>query len=305
MIRKMKDLIKKNEDIVTIWYLIRQNYFKHFFTDEELIKKTFKKRLGREVNLENPTKYNDKLQWLKLNWYDSLATKCVDKYEVRKYVKDKIGSKYLNELYAVYNSVDEIDLSELPDQFVLKGTHGSGFNIICKDKNKMNWRKEKKKMKRWLKTNFYWQNREWVYKDIKPRIIAEKYIETSDNKPLKDYKFFCFNGKVKMLFVAKNRGIGTTFDFYDLDWNWLDVKNHYPNSNKKTEKPKKFNKMIDLAKKLSKDFPHVRVDFYYEDNKIYFGELTFFHFSGFEPFEPEKFDTKMGKWLELPQKRQG
>jgi hypothetical protein len=142
--------------------------------------------------------------------------------------------------------------------------------------------------------------REWVYKDIKPRIIAEKYIETKDEGPLKDYKFFCYNGKVKNLFVCKNRGINTTFDFYDLDWNLLDIKNHYPNSNKKVKKPEKFNEMVKLAEILSEGFPHVRVDFYYVYGKIYFGELTFFHFSGFEPFEPEEYEDSMGNWINLP-----
>lgn len=299
MYKLIKNFIKNNETLYTLHRYFKQMYFKFYFNDKRFIQKKFKKRLGREVNLENPQKFNDKLQWLKLNWYDPLAVKCADKYAVREFVKDKIGEKYLNELYGVYSSVNEINLDELPEKFVLKGTHGSGLNIICKDKNKMNWKKAKKKMKRWMITNHYWQTREWVYKDIKPRIIAEKFIETNNNKPLKDYKFFCFNGEVKSLFVAKNRGIGTTFDFYDLDWNWLEVKNHYPNSNKKVEKPEKLDKMICLAKKLSKKFPQVRVDFYYENKKIYFGELTFFHFSGFESFEPESFDIEMGKWLDL------
>lgn len=300
MYKAIKKFIKKYEILYAIYTYLKQKYLKIFVNDKKLIKNKFRKKIGREVDLANPKKYNDKLQWLKLNWYDDLAVNCSDKYKVREYVKRKIGEEFLNKLYFVYDSVDEIDLKELPKKFVLKGTHGSGFNIICDNKNGKNWKKEKRKMKRWLKTNYYWQTREWVYKDIKPRIIAEKYIESNNEGPIKDYKFFCFNGKAKMIFVCKDRGISTTFDFYDLDWNWLDVKNHYPNSNKKVKKPEKLNKMIKLAEILSEGFPHVRVDFYYINGKIYFGELTFFHFSGFEPFEPLEFEKKMGEWLKLP-----
>lgn len=160
--------------------------------------------MGSEVNFKNPKMFNGKLQWFKLNWYDPLATKCADKYEVRKFVADRIGEEYLNELYEVYESVDEIDIDKLPKPFVLKGTHGSGFNIICKDKYKMDWDTEFKKMRRWLKTNYYWGNCEWVYKNIKPRIVCEKYMSTDDGKLLKDYKFFCFDGEPEFVSVTSD-----------------------------------------------------------------------------------------------------
>lgn len=302
MSNSVKSVLKKSDFIVDSYIQLRQAYYKYCVSDVNLIKKKFKKRVGREVNLENPKTFNDKLQWLKLNWYDPLATKCADKYEVREIIEDRIGKEYLNELYGVYESVDEIDLDELPSSFVLKGTHGSGFNIICKDKNKMDWDTEYKKMRRWLRTNYYWQNREWVYKDMKPRIICEKYIETEDGKPLKDYKLFCFDGEPKFMFVATDRGLETKFDFYDLDWNKIPVMQHYPTSNYIIDKPNNLEQMIKCASILSKGFPHVRVDFYLNSGDIIFGELTFFHFSGMERFEPNKYDVIFGDYLKLPNK---
>lgn len=302
MSNSIKNTLKKSEFIVGLYTQLRQAYFKYCISDVDLIKNKFKKRMGREVELENPVKFNDKLQWLKLNWYDPLATKCADKYEVREFVEERIGNEILNELYGVYDSVDEIDINKLPDSFVLKGTHGSGFNIICKDKNKMDWNIEFKKMRRWLKTNYYWENREWVYKDIKPRIICEKYIKTEDGTPPKDYKFFCFDGEPKFMFIATDRGIDTKFDFYDLEWNKIPVSQHYPTSNYLIDKPNNFEQILEYSRILSKDLPHVRVDFYLNKNDIIFGELTFFHFSGMKRFEPDEYDEIFGSYLRLPNK---
>lgn len=272
-------------------------------TDEEYIKKDYKRKLGREPDLINPRGYNDKLQWLKLNWYDPLAVKCADKYGVREYVAEKIGEKYLNQLYGVYESVDEIDLDQLPKSFVLKGTHGCGFNIICKDKTAMNWRKELRRMRRWLKTNYFWKSREWVYKDIKPRIVCERYLEDKESGQLFDYKIFCFGGEPKIIQVDFDRFKNHRRNLYDLDWNLLDVEIKYPRDNSVIiEKPDKLELLLDLSRKLSREFPHVRVDFYYVEGKIYFGELTFFHASGTGKFKPEEFDYVMGDWLKLPEK---
>lgn len=302
MIKKLKNILKKNEDIVTIWRLLHQYYYKNFFEDKEIIKKRFKENLGREVNLENPVKFNDKLQWLKLNWYDPLAVKFVDKYEVREHIKSKIGSEYLNELYEIYNSVDEINIEDLPQKFVLKGTHGSGCNIICKDKNKMDWKKEKKKMKRWLKINYHWIAREWVYKNIKPRIIAEKYLEDSFRGDLRDYKIFCFNGEPKLIQVDMDRFGDHKQNFYDINWDFKDVRIWCENDpNNQIKKPKNYDDMIRISKILSKPFPQVRVDLYNIDGKIYFGELTFFHNAGTANFIDEDLEIKMGKWLDLSQ----
>jgi len=302
LIKKIKALFKKNETILTIWRLLQQYYYKYFLKDEEIIRKRFKDTMGKEVNLENPVNFNDKLQWLKLNWYDHLAVKCADKYKVREFVIDKIGEEYLNELYAVYNSVDEIDLSELPKQFVLKGTHGSGFNIICRDKSKINWKKEKKRMKRWLKINYHWKTREWVYKDIKPKIICEKLLLTEEGKLPRDYKFHCFHGNVDNVMVAINRETDDTkFYFFDKKWNLLEynISGREAPKDFTLKQPKKINQMFKIAQKLSEEFPFVRVDLYYIKGQIYLGELTFFPQSGMDSNLLEDTDKLLGNKINL------
>lgn len=296
-----KTVLKKSDLLLRVNDKLKEIYLKKCVSDEQLIKKRFRKRLGREVNLKNPTKYNDKLQWLKLYWKDPLATKCADKYEVREFIEEEIGEKYLNELYSVYESVDEINLDELPNSFVLKGTHGSGYNIICKDKTLMNWEKEFKKMKRWLRNNYYWSKREWVYKDIKPRIICEKYMEDETGKAPMDYKIFCFSGKPKMIQVDVDRFGEHKQNFYDIDWNFMNVEiENFSDQSVEVERPKLLNEMLKLSEKLSKNFPQVRVDFYSFNNKIIFGELTFFHHSGMGKFFPPEFEEEMGSYFKLP-----
>ena len=303
MLKKIKNILKISEIIKSLIYRLKNFYYEYGFTDEYIIRKNFKKRVGREVNLENPKKFNDKLQWLKLNWYDPLAVKCADKYAVREFVKEKIGEKYLNELYGVYNSVEEIDIDKLPQQFVLKCTHGSGFNIICKNKGEMNWRKEKKKIKKWLKTNFYWHTREWVYKDIEPKIICEKYLKDKNNNPPNDYKIFCFNGEAKLIQVDFNKFNSHKRNLYEYNsgWKFIDAEIECPNHPKRDiSELKNLDKMLELSEILSDEFPHVRVDFYNIEGEIIFGELTFFHGSGFRISRPEKLKIKMGSWLKLP-----
>lgn len=298
----LKKILKKNEMIVTIYDKTKEFYYKHLISDERLIRKKFKKAVGREVELENPVKFNDKIQWLKLNWRDPLITKCADKYEVREFVKEKIGEEYLNELYAVYESVDEIDIEKLPKSFVLKGTHGSGFNIICKDKNKIDWSTEFKEMRRWLNINYYWKNREWAYKNIEPRIVCERYLTENGGNSLTDYKFYCFDGNPMYCQVIRGRDSNETMDFYDHEWNHMPFTGlrPLPNSSKHYKKPDKYDEMLEVAKILSEDFPFVRVDLYYVKMRIFFGELTFYPLGGFGKFTPEEWDVKLGNLLELP-----
>lgn len=270
--------------------------------DRHLLRIKYKRILNEKLNLENPTIFSEKIQWLKLHWYDPLATLCADKFEVRKFVRDRIGEHYLNELYSVYNSVDEIVLEELPNSFVMKCTHGSGFNIICRNKTDLDWNKESKKIRRWLKRNYYLANREWVYKDIKPRIICERLlIEDEVQGALTDYKFFCFHGEVKFCQVIRGRGVNETIDFYDEKWERLPFVGlrELPNSSKVYPKPEKYEEMMHLAKVLSEDFPFVRVDFYYVEGRIYFGEMTFFPKSGFGSFYPKIWNRTIGDMLQL------
>lgn len=293
--------MKRPKIIQDIFNLIRFTAFK--ILPEVTLKIEFKRHAGYKLNLKNPQTFNEKLQWLKLYWFDPKATVCADKYLVRKFVENKGLGFLLNDLYGVYDNVDDINIDTLPDEFVMKVTHGCGQNLICTDKSKLNWDVEKRKFKKWLKRSHYYYSLEWVYRDIKPRIIVEKLIKTKDGKPPKDYKIFCFDGEPKCLFVATDRGEHTTkFDFYDLDWNYIPVKNHYPNSGEILPRPKELDDILKYSKILSKGFPHMRVDFYIENDRVIFGECTFFHFSGMEPFEPIEFDYKLGSYLELPKK---
>ncbi|MEF2093911.1 ATP-grasp fold amidoligase family protein [Bacillus sp. CFBP9009] len=270
--------------------------------DEVYLKMLFRARMGKKLNIKNPLTYNEKLQWLKINDKNPLYTNLVDKYEVRTYISNLIGEEYLIPIYGVYNSFEEIDFETLPNQFVIKCTHDSGGVVICKDKSKFNKEEAAIKLNKSLKTNYFWKKREYPYKDITPRIICEKLMVDESGIELKDYKFFCFDGEPKAMFIATDRQIDTRFDFFDMEFNHLPVSNHYENSTKKLKKPLGFDEMISLSKRLSKEMPHVRVDFYDINGKIYFGELTFYHFSGFEKFEPEKYDRIFGDWLNIEKK---
>jgi TupA-like ATPgrasp len=303
MNKSIRIILRNNDLLVKIYDSLKSFYYKYCISDKKFLTTRFKKRLGREVNLDNPIRYNDKLQWLKINWYDAQAAKCADKYEVREFITEKIGEEYLNDIYGVYDSVEEIDIDTLPKSFVLKGTHGSGFNIVCKDKNKMDWDKEFKKMRRWLATNYYLQNKEWVYRDLKPRIICEKFIEQGSGEELRDYRIFCFNGEPKFITVdfSITDKSKTRRNLYDLNWNLMDKEISYPRElDMVVSKPKKLDEMLDLSRKISSTFPHARVDFYYINNKIIFGEITFFHQSGMGTVTPIGFENTMGDWLKLP-----
>ena len=270
--------------------------------DRKYLKKIFKYRMGKELNLDNPKTYSEKLQWIKLYDRNPLYTKLVDKYEVKEYIKEKIGEEYLIPTFGVYNKFDDINFDKLPEQFVIKCTHDSGGIVIVKDKSKFNYKKAKKKINHCLNRNYFPNTREWPYKDVKPRIIVEKYMEDESGYELKDYKFFVFNGQMQAMFIATDRTAKTEtcFDFFDRDFNHLPFTNGHPNAKRVFEKPEHYEEMIKLAEKLGKDMPQVRIDFYNINGKIYFGEITFFHWSGLVPFVPEEWDYKFGEWINLP-----
>lgn len=268
--------------------------------DKLYLELMFQARMGKKCNLEDPKSYNEKLNWLKLHDRNNKYTMLADKYAVREYIKKTIGEDYLIPMLGIWNRVEDIDINELPEQFVLKCTHDSESVIICKNKEEFDWKKAKIKLNKALKTNFYYAGREWIYKNIPPRIIAEQYMEDNRDRELRDYKFFCFNGEPKAMFIATDRMAGKTkFDYFDVNFNHLDLIQHYPNALEIPRKPERFEEMLELSKLLSKDIPHVRVDFYEINGKVYFGELTFYHFGGFMPFEPESWDMVFGDWLHL------
>ena len=269
--------------------------------DGILLKFVFRITIGKPLDLVNPKTFNEKIQWLKLYDRNSKYTKLVDKYEVREYIKNAIGAKYLVPLIGVYESFSEIDFSKLPNRFVLKCTHDSGSTIICKDKSKFDINRAKRKLEKKLKINLFWKTREWPYLNIKPRIICESLLEVPGNKELIDYKIMCFNGVPRCLFLCLDRGSdsGLKVDFYDMDWNPLPFERHYPRSERVIKKPQCFDEMVNLSKILSRSIPFVRVDFYIIENKIKFSELTFYPGSGIEEFTPESFDEILGSWLDL------
>lgn len=252
---------------------------------------------GKKLNLKNPIEFNAKLQWLKAYYHPKILTKLVDKYAVREYVIDKIGEQYLNELYGVYDSFEEIDFDKLPNKFVLKAVHSSGSNIICNDKRELDFKKAKKSTNKWLKTNKYHKTgQEWAYKDVKPRLIVEKYLIDKKTNDLIDYKFYCFNGEPKFL-VAQSDDLGRYF--YDLDWNECSFRWRikYPNS---IEKPSNFEELKVLAKKLAQGFPFVRVDFYSVNDKTFFGEMTFYPTDARDDFYPDQYNKIIGDMIKLP-----
>lgn len=291
-------LIKRPFGLVRI---LGSRGFLNWMPDKLYLMLVFFGNTGRKLNLQNPITYNEKLQWLKLYDRNPLYTNLVDKYEVRTFISEKIGNEYLIPVIGVYNSAEEINWESLPDKFVLKCTHGSGTNIICLDKSKLNIDLAKEKLNKWMKKSWYWYGREWSYKNVTPRIICEKYMVDESGKELKDYKVFCFNGSPKIIQVDFNRFKGHKRNLYDTDWNYIHASIQEPTDpNTVIKKPEKLDKMLELARLLSKDFAHVRVDFYSINDRIYFGEMTFYHGAGFQKFTPESLGVKMGNWIKLP-----
>jgi len=275
------------------------------FSDKAYISLKYWYHFKKIPKLKNPQTFNEKIQWLKLYDRKPIYSTMVDKYEAKLYIKGIIGDKYIIPSYGVWDSFEDINFDMLPNQFVLKTTHDCGGVVICTDKGKFNKEKARVHLEAHLKRNYYYEGREWPYKNVKPRILAEKYMENESSKDLKDYKFFCFDGKVKALFVAADRqsqNEETKFDFYDEQFNHLDIRNGHPNSERPIEKPINFELMKELASKLSKGFPHLRVDFYEVNGEVYIGELTFSHYSGMIPFEPEQWDYIFGSWIRLPER---
>ena len=285
---------------------LNETKFSRLFSDKFFIKCAYKFHVGKKLNLKNPQTFNEKLQWLKLYNRKDIYTTMVDKYEVKKFIAEKLGEEYVIPTLGVWDNVEDIDFDALPDKFVLKCTCNSGGLVICKDKSKLNIEEVKKNLKKSLKNNYFWHGREWPYKNVKPRIIAEKYmmeVQKDGQECLMDYKFFCFNGKVKVMYIANEKANPPTTDYFDVDFNHLDLITKDKNAKIMPEKPEKYDQMKNIAETLSKDIPFVRVDFYCIDGQIYFGEFTFFHNAGLCSFKPDKWDAILGSWIELPEKR--
>ncbi|MFW6015259.1 MAG: ATP-grasp fold amidoligase family protein [bacterium] len=303
---KLNTLVKVFKKPKKVVRILGDKGILNWVPDKIYLKLVFWAETNKKLNLERPQYFNEKLQWLKLYNRRSEYSTYSDKYAVRSYIKDNIGKEYLIPLIEVYKSVEEIDWDLLPNSFVLKCTHGSGANIICPDKSNLNIKEAKKKIKKWMKKNWYYFGREWPYMSISPKIICEKYMTENNNQQrLTDYKFYCFNGLPMYCQVIRNRGKNETIDFYDREWNHMTFNGlrNLPQSKNNHGKPKEYEKMIGLAQKLAKDFPFVRVDLYYISGNIYIGELTFFPTSGFGKFYPEEWNKIIGDLLILPKNK--
>jgi hypothetical protein len=275
-----------------------------FLPDKMMIKLQYRIANGRKLDLKKPVRFTEKLQWYKLYYRDPLMTQCSDKYSVRDYIISKGYSDILVPLYGVYERAEEIDFDKLPDKFVLKTTNGSHTNILCEDKSKLDIESTIKTLNQWLNAWDGKVGREWAYHDIKPRIICEKYLDKDKNNDLIDYKFFCFNGQPFSLYVIVERFLtdGIKLGIYDTKFNKLPYRRaDIRDLTTYAEKPKNFEKMVEIAKEISKDFPHVRVDFYNIDGNIYFGELTFYTAGGYQRYEPDEFDFILGEKFKLPE----
>ena len=273
-----------------------------FYPDKFYIKKQFKHCLGYKLDLENPKTFQEKLQWLKLYDRKPVYAQMVDKYEAKDFIKEKVGDEYIIPTIGIFNRAEEIQYEDLPQSFVMKTTHDSGTVVVCKDKAQLNIDQTNNYLNKRLKRNYYYREREWPYKDVKPRIIVEKLIG-NEGEDLRDYKFFCFNGEPKLMFVVSNRWKvgGHKADFFDMEGNKVDVyQPGYENSTVAPQLPPCFEQMKELASILSAGIPHLRVDFYFTNNQIYVGELTFSDSGGYVPFIPEQYNKILGDWIHLP-----
>lgn len=274
-----------------------------FIPDKEMIQLQYYIKLKRKLNLDHPKRYTEKIQWYKLNYRNELMPICADKYMVREYIKEKGLSNILVELYMLLDlkNLQDLKIELLPEKFILKTTNGSGTNIICRDKSSLEMEEMKKKIKMFLKQSSSSAGREWVYSKGEPRIIIEELLEddSKNDKSISDYKILCFNGKPEYIVLDVDRFSDHRRNIYDLNWNNLHIESDCKCSDVEYKKPDTLEKMIEIAEKLCEDFPAVRVDLYSIKEKVYFGELTFFPWSGYVEYKPDIFDLQMGEKFKL------
>lgn len=274
----------------------------NWMPDKLYIEIQYRLAMGKWPDLKNPQTFNEKLQWLKLHDRNPLYTTLVDKYAVRQYIADKIGEEYLIPLVGgPWKNADEIDFDALPEQFVLKCNHDSGGTVVCRDKSSLRIGKTREKLNKRLGVNYYYANREWPYKNITPCIYAEKLMNDGKCQDgILDYKFFCFNGEPKLMFIASDGSSDPRTDFFDMDFNHVDIRMRDPGFDELPEKPEQFEEMKRLARILSNVNSHMRVDFYLVDGRVYVGEQTLYHNSGLTNISPPEWNKTIGSWLTLP-----
>jgi len=274
-----------------------------FLSDEKYLRLMFRLRMGEKLNLKNPKTISEKLQWLKLYDRKDIYTTMADKYLAKKFIAERVGSEYVIPLIGVWDKFDEIDFDALPGKFVLKCNHDSGSVIICEDKSKLNVNEARKVLEKSLRTDYFILKREWQYKNIQRKIICEQYISDDEkNGVLTDYKFFCFSGIPKFLYVATDSSNQNEHEtFLDLDWKKVPFRRkEYPEHSSVPKKPVNFDKMVQIAKQLSDGIPFLRVDFYEVGGKLFVGELTLFPGAGYLVFNPDEYNSIIGDWINLP-----
>lgn len=292
MLNKIIFLIKNPQIILDILYF-------NYCPDKMYLSRLFYKKIGYKINWDSPKTFNEKLNWLKINDKNSLYTKLADKYKVKDYVAKKIGVEYVVKNYGVWDSADDIDISQLPDSFVFKTTHDSGGVIICKDKASFLLKEAIEKLKSELHSKHYKFNREWVYKNIKPRIIADMFLDDQSGHELTDYKFWCFNGVPKLMYIT-NKGSVIYENFYDMEFKPVAINHGFSRKKPEYTKPENFELMKELAGTLSEGIPFVRVDFFNVNHRVYFGEFTFYDWGAMRAFESYEMDLKLGNLIRLP-----
>lgn len=297
-----KKILKYIKNPLLIVSVVGRTGYLKMVSDELYLSLLYKASLGKSLDLTNPLSFNEKIQWLKLYDRKKEYTRMVDKYEAKEYVSDVIGVDYTVQTLGVWSKFDEIDFNELPERFVLKCTHDSGSALVVKNKESFDIEMARRKITKRMKRNFYYWGGEWPYKNVKPRIIAEEYLVDESGTELKDYKIFNFNGEPRLIQVDFNRFVNHKRNIYDTDWNYINMELQYQSDPTfMIPRPKSLQKMLGLARLLSKDIPFVRTDFYCVEDKVYFGEMTFYPEAGFGRFEPREWDYILGDWLRIDQ----
>lgn len=299
----------KSESIQKIKRILGRNVIEFFYrslgflSDEKYLRILFRLRMGRKLDLDNPKTFCEKLQWLKIHGREEIYTTMADKYLAKQFIAGKIGERYVVPLLGVWDRFDDIDFDALPDKFVLKCNHDSGSAIICRDKTKLDKENARKILEKSLKTDYFILKREWPYKNINRRIIAEEYLEDEPGVNLFDYKFFCLNGVPRIMYVIEGASDNPTEAFFDMEQNYLDLEMEDPRPEIPPRLPDCFDEMKRLAAELSDGVPFLRVDFFCVKGRLYVGELTFFHESGFGEIKPKEWDEKLGNMLDLSRVR--
>ncbi len=272
-------------------------------SDEKRIRRKYRGELGRDPDLDDPATYTEKVLWLNLHHRDPRQVICADKYEVRGWVAERVGTDILVPLLGVYDDADDIDFESLPDSFAIKATHGSGWNLIVPDKSGLDWAEARRSLQEWLSRSYYAHKREWQYRDMPHRLIVEEFLVGDDGGIPSQYQFFCFRrGDRQTILVQVDFDELTDHrrDYYDLDWNRMPFTSRVPNAEVEAPRPARLEEMVEIVRRLSEDFPFVRVDLYLVQDRIYFGELTFTSGGGMSSFDPVEWDRTLGDWIGLP-----